>query len=84
MYEREIGERDGFLVFGFYGEGEVGYMMGVGEGSDIGGVIEGLMEDGKSEGGGLGLLGVCGNMGGEVEKGLGDGFNFVWEGDYGD
>ena len=81
MYEREIGEMNGFLVFGLYVEGEVGYMMGVGEGSDIGGVIEVLMEDGKSEGGGLGLVGVCVNMGGEVENGLGDGFNFVWEGD---
>lgn len=50
LYQTEIAETDGFLLFRFYADGQLAYMMPVGEGSDIRPVIEALMEDAKSQG----------------------------------
>lgn len=55
LYQTEIAEMDGFLLFRFYADGQLAYMMPVGEGSDIRPVIEALMEDAKVKG----LFSVC-------------------------
>lgn len=60
LYQTEIAEMDGFLLFRFYADGQLAYMMPVGEGSDIRPVIEALMEDAKSQGGSFPFVGcVC-------------------------
>lgn len=55
LYQTEIAEMNGFLLFRFYADGQLAYMMPVGEGSDIRPVIEALMEDAKVKA----LLSVC-------------------------
>ena len=45
LYQTEIAEMDGFLLFRFYADGQLAYMMPVGEGSDIRPVIEALMDE---------------------------------------
>ena len=46
LYQTEIAEQDGFLLFRFYVDGELAYMMPVGEG-DVRPVVAALMEDAK-------------------------------------
>ena len=75
---------NGFLLFRFYVDGQLAYMMPVGEGSDIRPVIEVLMEDAKSQGAPFRLLGVCVNMRAELENAFPDRFNFVSDRDYAD
>ena len=84
LYQTEIAEMDGFLLFRFYADGQLAYMMPVGEGSDIRPVIEALMEDAKSQGALFRLLGVCANMRAELENAFPDRFNFVSDRDYAD
>ena len=84
LYQTEIAEMDGFLLFRFYADGQLAYMMPVGEGSDIRPVIEALMEDAKSQGAPFRLLGVCANMRAELENAFPDRFNFVSDRDYAD
>ena len=40
LYQTEIAEMNGFLLFRFYVDGQLAYMMPVGEGSDIRPVME--------------------------------------------
>lgn len=84
LYQTEIAEMNGFLLFRFYVDGQLAYMMPVGEGSDIRPVIEVLMEDAKSQGAPFRLLGVCVNMRAELENAFPDRFNFVSDRDYAD
>lgn len=84
LYQTEIAEMNGFLLFRFYADGQLAYMMPVGEGSDIRPVIEALMEDAKSQGAPFRLLGVCVNMRAELENAFPDRFNFVSDRDYAD
>lgn len=84
LYQTEIAEMDGFLLFRFYTDGQLAYMMPVGEEGDIRPVIEMLMEDAKKQGASFRILGICANMCAELENAFSDCFNFVSNRDYAD
>ncbi|WP_300726888.1 DUF2156 domain-containing protein [uncultured Bacteroides sp.] len=83
LYQTEIAEMDGFLLFRFYIEGEQVYMMPVGTGN-VAPVIEALIEDARAEGVPFRLLGVCVNMRAELEAAFPDRFTFTSDRDYAD
>lgn len=66
LYQTEIAEMDGFLLFRFYADNELAYMMPVGEG-DVHRIVDVLIEDARSKGVPFRLLGVCSYMRAELE-----------------
>ena len=48
LYQTEIAEMDGFLLFRFYADNELAYMMPVGEG-DVHRIVDVLIEDARSK-----------------------------------
>ena len=81
LYRTEIAELNGFLLFRFYADDELAYMMPVGEG-DIHKVIEALMEDARNKGARFRLLGVCSSMRAELETAFPERFTFTADRDY--
>lgn len=83
LYRTEIAEQGGFLLFRFYVDGELAYMMPVGEG-DVRAIVESLMDDARREGMKFRLLGVCCNMREELEAAFPGYFMFTVDRDYSD
>ena len=83
LYHTQFAVMDGFLLFKFWAEGELAYMMPVGEG-DLKAVLRALLEDAQSEGKPFCMLGVCSNMRSELEEVLPGRFIFTEDRDYAD
>lgn len=83
LYRTEWAELDGFLLVRFYIDGELAYMMPVGEGN-ASSAVEALMEDARAEGADFRMLGVCVDMCEKLEAAFPGRFVFTSERDYSD
>lgn len=83
LYRTELAELDGFLLFRFYVDGELVYMMPVGEGN-FSSAVEALMEDAQTEGAAFRMLGVCVDMREQLEEAFPERFVFTSDRDYAD
>lgn len=83
LYRTELAELDGFLLFRFYVDGELAYMMPVGEGN-FSSAVEALMEDAQTEGAAFRMLGVCVDMREQLEEAFPERFVFTSDRDYAD
>ncbi len=81
FYHTVYAELNGFLVFRFYAEGELSYMMPVGSG-DLKLTLEMMIEDARKEGFPLQMLGVCTSMKKEIEEVMPGRFDFLADRDY--
>ena len=79
----EIAEFGGYLLFRFYADGELAYMLPVGEG-DIRTVMEELMADARMKGKPFVMYGVCKENCEELEKLFPGKFVFTADRDYSD
>lgn len=76
LYQTQIAEKDGFLLFRFYLDNELAYMMPVGEG-DLKAIIHELMEDAASLGHPFKMWGICAQMKPVFEESFPDTFQLV-------
>lgn len=83
LYLTEIAEYGGFLLFRFYVDGELSYMLPVGEG-DIKPVMEELMSDARMKGVPFVMYGVCKENCDELESLFPGKFVFTSDRDYSD
>lgn len=83
LYRTELAELDGFLLFRFYVDGELAYMMPVGEGN-FSSAVEALMEDAQTEGAAFRMLGVCVDLREKLEEAFPGSFVFTSDRDYAD
>ena len=83
LYLTEIAEFGGYLLFRFYADGELAYMLPVGEG-DIRPVMEELMADARMKGKPFVMYGVCKENCEELEKLFPGKFVFTADRDYSD
>lgn len=83
LYQTEVAEQDGFLLFRFYVDGELAYMMPVGEG-DVRPVVAALMEDASRLNAPFRMLGVCVNMKEVLEQAFPNRFRFTSDRNYAD
>lgn len=83
LYLTEIAEYGGFLLFRFYVDGELSYMLPVGEG-DIKPVMEELMSDARMKGIPFVMYGVCKENCEELESLFPGKFVFTSDRDYSD
>lgn len=83
LYDTQYAIKDGLLFFKFWANGELAYMMPVGDGDLKQGVIE-LIQDSHKENKPFRMLGVCQNMRSDLEAILPNKFAFVTSNDYAD
>lgn len=83
LYRTEWAELNGFLLFRFYVDEELAYMMPIGEG-DVAPVIHALMEDARAEGAAFRMLGVCVDLREKLEEAFPGSFVFTSDRDYAD
>lgn len=83
LYDTQFAIVDGFLVFKFWVEGELAYMMPVGEG-DLKKVIKDLIQDANEEQQPFRMLGVCRGMQADFEEILPNKFAFATTRNYAD
>lgn len=83
LYLTEIAEYGGFLLFRFYVDGELSYMLPVGDG-DIKPVMEELMSDARMKGIPFVMYGVCKENCDELESLFPGKFVFTSDRDYSD
>lgn len=83
LYNTKFAILDGFLLLKFWADGELVYMMPIGNG-DLGKILEALREDAHEEGQPLCLLGICAGMCSELETFMPDQFLFTADRDYAD
>lgn len=83
LYRTEIAEMAGFLLFRFYLDDELVYMMPVGEGN-VHSIIKALMDDARSHQVPFRLMGVCLDMRAELESAFPEQLSFVSDRDYAD
>ena len=83
MYGTQYAELDGFLLLKFRAEGQLVYMMPIGEG-DLRAVLHALIDDAHREGAPFCLLGICRDMCSEVEAFMPGQFRFTADRDYAD
>lgn len=81
MYDTKFAIVDGFLLFKFYMNNQLAYMMPVGEG-DLKKILEAIIDDATSEGKSFLMYGVCNNMKDEIEKLMPGKFDFSSNRDY--
>ena len=81
MYDTKFAIVDGFLLFKFYMNNQLAYMMPVGEG-DLKKILEAIIDDATSEGKYFLMYGVCNNMKDEIEKLMPGKFDFSSNRDY--
>jgi len=81
MYDTKFAIVDGFLLFKFYMNNQLAYMMPVGEG-DLKKILEAIIDDAASEGESFLMYGVCNNMKDEIEKLMPGKFDFSSNRDY--
>lgn len=83
LYDTQFAIVDGFLVFKFWVDGELAYMMPVGEGN-LKKVVNDLIEDAREAGSPFCMLGVCSCMREDLEAILPGQFTFTADRDYAD
>lgn len=83
LYDTQFAIVDGFLVFKFWVDGELAYMMPVGEGN-LKKVVNDLIEDAREAGSSFCMLGVCSCMREDLEAILPEQFTFTADRDYAD
>lgn len=83
LYDTQFAIVDGFLVFKFWVDGELAYMMPVGEGN-LKKVVNDLIEDAREAGSPFCMLGVCSCMREDLEAILPEQFTFTADRDYAD
>lgn len=83
LYDTQFAIVDGFLVFKFWVDGELAYMMPVGEGN-LKKVVNDLIEDAREAGSPFCMLGVCSCMREDLEAILPEQFTFTANRDYAD
>ena len=83
LYDTKFAIQDGFLLLKFWAEGELVYMMPIGNG-DLEKALGALREDARQEGQPLCLLGICAGMCSELEAYMPDQFQFTADRDYAD
>lgn len=83
LYNTQFAVVDDFLVFKFWAENQLAYMMPVGNG-DQKSILRKLIEDAEKEGQPFCMLGVCSDMRTELETELPDRFTFTEDRDYAD
>jgi len=81
MYDTKFAIVDGFLLFKFYMNNQLAYMMPVGEG-DLKKILEAIIDDAASEEKSFLMYGVCNNMKDEIEKLMPGKFDFSSNRDY--
>lgn len=83
LYNTHFAVQDGFLLLKFWVDGELAYMMPIGNG-DLRKALETLVEDAHREGKPLCLLGICSGMCSELETFMPGKFQFTADRDYAD
>ena len=83
LYNTKFAVMDGFLLLKFWAEGELVYMMPIGNG-DLNKVLNALIEDANREGEPFCLLGICAGMCAELETFMPGKFQFTADRDYAD
>lgn len=83
LYHTQFATYKGFLVLKFWADGELVYMMPVGNG-DLKDVVQALHEDAQNEGQPFCMLGVCSDMCDELEQLMPGQFSFTTNRDYAD
>lgn len=83
LYNTQFAVVDDFLVFKFWADDQLAYMMPVGNG-DQKSILYKLIEDAGKEGQPFCMLGVCSDMRKELETVLPDRFTFTEDRDYAD
>ena len=83
LYNTKFAIMDGFLLLKFWAEGELVYMMPIGNG-DLNKVLDALIEDANREGEPFCLLGICAEMCSELETFMPGRFQFTADRDYAD
>lgn len=83
LYDTQFAIISDFLVFKFWAEGQLAYMMPVGDG-DLKVVLRDLREDAHQENQPFCMLGVCSCMRTELEEILPEQFTFTEDRDYAD
>ena len=83
LYNTKFAIMDGFLLLKFWADGELVYMMPIGNG-DLNKVLNALIEDANREGEPFCLLGICAGMCSELETFMPGRFQFTADRDYAD
>jgi len=83
LYNTKFAVRNGFLLLKFWADGELVYMMPIGNG-DLKKALETLMEDAHREGQPFCLLGICEGICAELETFMPGRFRFTADRDYAD
>ena len=83
LYNTKFAIMDGFLLLKFWADGELVYMMPIGNG-DLNKVLDALIEDANREGEPFCLLGICSGMCSELETFMPGRFQFTADRDYAD
>ena len=83
LYNTKFAVMDGFLLLKFWADGELVYMMPIGQG-DLKKVIDALIDDARHEGEPFCLLGICAGMCSELEAFMPGKFQFTADRDYAD
>ena len=83
LYHTQFAISDGYLLLRFWAEGELVYMMPIGQG-DLGKVLEALIQDAHQEKAPFCLLGICTDMCADLESLMPGRFQFTADRDYAD
>ncbi|WP_291528473.1 DUF2156 domain-containing protein [Bacteroides sp. UBA939] len=83
LYNTQFAVQDGFLILKFWAQGELVYMMPVGNG-DLKKVLNDMMADAEHEGENFCMLGVCTDMRADLEAIMPGRFHFEADRNYAD
>lgn len=83
FYHTQIAIWKNFLIFKFWANEELAYMMPIGNG-DLKSIVREMIEDANHERQPFRMLGVCGNMRNELEEVYHNDFEFLYDRDYDD
>lgn len=83
LYNTQFAVLDGYLLLKFWAEGELVYMMPIGEGN-LNKVLEAMIQDAHDERAPFCLLGICTDMCAELEAFMPGRFQFTADRDYAD
>lgn len=83
LYHTQFTVFEGYLLLKFWAEGELVYMMPIGQG-DLGKVLEVLIQDAHQEKAPFCLLGICADMCADLESLMPGRFQFTADRDYAD
>ena len=83
LYHTQFAVQDGFLLLKFWADGQLVYMMPIGQG-DLRRALRTLYDDAHAEGAPFCLLGICADMCSEIEAFMPGSFHFMADRDYAD